>query len=208
MRRRTAQRGPQRPVGPLRTVTPTVIVGIVYAGLIGAAGIASLAATLPSNIVWERTQLPAVRAVLNTLAGQNFAFFTRSPETDQIDVYRIDPGGAVGPSLLTTPQTKADNMFGLSRTQRAQGPELANLIRAMPSDAWIDCTDLERGACLDVVAHHPKMLLRNTSPVPTVCGQVALSVESTTKWAYRRLTDDRYTIGRVAAADIDCLHRH
>ena len=81
-----------------------------------------------------RTQLPALRAELNTVAGQNFAFFTRSPETDQIDAYRLDPDGTVGASLLVTPQAKPANLFGLSRTQRAQGPELAILLREVPPD--------------------------------------------------------------------------
>jgi antimicrobial peptide system SdpA family protein len=187
---------------------PTMIVVIVYAALLIVAGVSSVAASLPSNILWGRRQLPAIRAELNTIAGQNFAFFTRSPETDQIDVYRLDPDSTVGVSLLATPQTKADNLFGLSRTQRAQGPELAILLREVPADAWADCAELDRATCIDGVPRRPKAFLHNTSPVPTVCGQVVLTVESTTKWAYRRLTETRYIIERLAAASVDCSHGH
>jgi antimicrobial peptide system SdpA family protein len=191
-----------------RSMNRIVILGVVYATLLALVGLSALAASLPSNVVWGRTQLPAVRAELNKVAGQDFAFFTRSPETNEIDAYRLDPDGHVGASLLVTPQAKAANLFGVSRTQRAQGPELAILLREVPPDGWTDCTELDRAACVDALSHHPKALLRNNSPVPTVCGQVALTVESTTKWAYRRLTQTRYSMERIAAADIDCSRAH
>jgi sporulation delaying protein A len=206
MRLRIQQFGRRRSVLRCRSMKPTVIVGIVYAAMLTVAGISSMAATLPSNIVWERTQLPAVRVELNMIAEQNFAFFTRSPETEQIDVYRLQRDGSVGASLLVTPQARSANLLGLSRNQRAQGPELANLLRAVPANVWADCAELDRTTCIDGVVRRPKALLRNNSPVPTVCGQVALTVESTTKWAYRRLTETRHTIERIAPASIDCIH--
>ena len=82
MRLGTRWRGARRSVRRRRSMKPTMIVGIVYALLLTAAGLSSVAATLPSNIVWQGTQLPAVRAEPNTIAGQDFAFFTRSPETE------------------------------------------------------------------------------------------------------------------------------
>src|SRR6201999_1340751 len=157
-------------------------------------------------IMWERTQLRALRVELNTIAGQSFAFFTRSPQTEQIMAYRLRPDGTAADSLLVTPQGKASNLFGLSRTQRAQGPELANLVRQVGASAWVDCVGLDRTTCIDQIAHQPKTLLHNTSPVPTVCGQVVLTAEKTTKWAYRRLTEDRYVIERIATVSIDCPH--
>jgi antimicrobial peptide system SdpA family protein len=186
----------------------TVLVGVVYVCLLATAGLATLAATLPSNVLWDRSQLLIVRAELNTVAGQNFAFFTRSPESEQIVAYRLLPDGALGASLLHLPQGRAANLFGLSRTQRAQGPELANLMRAVPATAWTDCTELGHDECVDGIRGRGKAMLRNTSPIPTICGEVALTAESTVKWAYRRLTADRYTIERVAPASIDCVaHR-
>jgi len=186
----------------------TVLVGVVYGLVLAAGGLVTLAATLPSNILWDRSQLVRVRAVVNVVAGQNFAFFTRSPESDQIVAYRLLPDGELGASLLHLPQGKTANLFGLSRTQRAQGPELANLMRAVPATAWTDCTEFGRDECVDRIRGHGKAMLRNTSPIPTICGEVALTAESTVKWAYRRLTEDRYTIERVAPASIECVaHR-
>jgi len=159
-------------------------------------------------VVWERTQAPTVRAELNMIAGENFAFFTRSPESEEIDAYRLRPDATVGPSLLVTPQAEPANLFGLSRTQRAQGPELATLLRAVPPDAWVDCTALDRATCFAGAARQPTARLSNNSPVPTVCGAVVLTVERTTKWAYRRLTDTRYAIEHLTAASVGCGDRH
>lgn len=201
----TRCRRPRRAARRRRSTKLPVLIGVTYACLLAAALLSTVAASLPSNILWERTQMPAVRAELNTIAGQDFAFFTRSPETDQIEAYRLHPEGTVGASLLVTPQTKAENLYGLSRTQRAQGPELANLMRAVPTKTWTDCTGLDRATCIDRALSQPQARLRNDSPVPTVCGQVVLTVESTTKWAYRRLTEARYTIERIAPMRVDCL---
>jgi antimicrobial peptide system SdpA family protein len=174
--------------------------------LLTVAGLSSVAVTLPSNIVWERTQLPKVRAVMNMIAGQSFGFFTRSPETEQFDVYRLRPDGSVGGSLLVTPQAKPANLFGISRTQRAQGPEIANLIRAVPTDGWNDCVVLDRRTCIQGLSNQPKVRLRDNSLVPTVCGDIVLTIESTAKWAYRHLTETRYTIEHVAKANVECDH--
>src|SRR5947209_11952660 len=98
--------------GRRRNMRRTVLVGVVYICLLTTAGITTLAATLPSNILWNRSQLLIVRAELNIVAGQNFAFFTRSPESEQIVAYRLLPDGALGGSLLHLPQGRAANLFG------------------------------------------------------------------------------------------------
>jgi hypothetical protein len=77
-------------------------------------------------------------------------------------------------------------------------------VQAVAPKMWVDCTGLDRGGCLDQIAHTPNVLLHNTSPVPTVCGAVLLTAERTTKWAYRRLTDTRYVIDKVVPASVDC----
>jgi len=202
------RRGSRRSGRVRRGMKLTVAVGIGYALLLAAAGSICLAAALPSNILWGHTQAIVLRAELNTVAGQNFAFFTRSPETEQVDAYRVNPDGTIGASLLVTPQTRTANLFGLSRTQRAQGPEMANLIHKVPPDAWVDCTSLDRTTCFAAILHQPEVELQNDSPVPTVCGSVALTAESTVKWAYRRLIDARYAIDHIAQTRVFCTHAH
>lgn len=187
-----------------RTMKTTVALAIAYTVVLVVIGGVSLAASVPPNIVWGRAQLPGLRANLNKIVGQDFAFFTRSPETDEIDAYRLTPEGTIGDSLLVTPQAEPGNLYGVSRTQRAQGPELAILLREVPASGWIDCATRDRGSCIDELRGRRKARLHNDSPLPTLCGDVVLSIESTTKWAYRHLADTRYSIERIAAADIDC----
>jgi antimicrobial peptide system SdpA family protein len=191
-------------VGRRRSMRPTVLVAVGYFALLTIAGLTTLAATLPTNIVWNRGQWPTVRAGLNVVAGQNFAFFTRSPESDEYVAYRLQPDGVLGDSLLQVPQGKSANLFGLSRTQRAQGPEMANLMRAIPTSGWIECAELGHDECVDGMRGRGKTTLLNTSPIPTICGEAALAVESTVKWAYRKVTADGYTIERLAPVSIDC----
>jgi antimicrobial peptide system SdpA family protein len=191
-----------------RDIKLTVAIGVGYSALLAVAGAVTLAAALPSNILWGHNQAVALRAELSTVAGQNFAFFTRSPETEQVDAYRLDPNGTIGASQLVTPQTRLANLFGVSRTQRAQGPELANLIHKVPPDRWADCTSLDRATCFAGILRQPKVELLNDSPVPTVCGLVALTGESTVKWGYRRLVDARYVIDQIARANVVCIHGH
>ena len=140
-------------------------VGVLYAVLLAAVGLLSLAASLPPNIVWGRTQLSELRArTQHRPSDRDFAFFTRSPETDQIDAYRLAPDATTGASLLVTPQARPSNLFGLSRTQRAQGPELAILLRAVPPGVgstvrrWIAAACLDRscgGAKSSAAQHQP-----------------------------------------------------
>jgi len=191
---------------PRRAMKHVVVVGFAYFFVLVAGGMATLAATLPSNIVWERTQLPEVRVELNRLAGQNFAFFTRPPQSEQYGVYRLGSDGAVLESLSVTPQSRAANLLGLSRTQRAQGPEVANLMRALPQDAWVDCSGLDFGPCIDRAGKQPLARLANKSPIRTVCGPVALTIERITKWAYRHLSDKQYTVDRAVSATVDCAN--
>lgn len=182
----------------------TVAIAAVYAFFLISAGIITVMAALPSNILWAHDQAPVLRAELNAIAGQNFGFFTRSPESEEADAYRTGPDGTVGASLLVTPQAKTTNLFGVSRTQRAQGPEMANLVHAVPPHGWADCSLLDRARCLAAVMAQSRVELRNDSPVPTVCGLVVLTSESTVKWAYRRLSDTRYVINQGVRAHVLC----
>jgi antimicrobial peptide system SdpA family protein len=186
----------------------TVAIAVGYTFILISAGVICVMAALPSNIVWGHGQAPVLRAELNAIAGQNFGFFTRSPESEEADAYRIGQDGAIGASLLVTPQAKTTNLFGVSRTQRAQGPEMANLVHAMPAHGWVDCSLLDRATCFAAIQAQPRVELRNDSPVPTVCGLVALTSESTVKWAYRRLSDTRYVINQGVQAHVLCTYGH
>jgi antimicrobial peptide system SdpA family protein len=182
-----------------------VAMWLAVAGL-GLAWVSALVASMPSNVVVSTASLPTVRAQLNTMAGQNFSFFTKSPQSEQFDVLRVSGSGAAAASLLLTPQSRRSNLYGLSRTQRAQGPELAALMNAVPQWRWLQCSEVPEGcaAALAAAATLPTATMVNASPTATVCGDVVFTVSDITKWSYRNLTDQRYRITRLVRADVVC----
>ncbi|MFE7122072.1 SdpA family antimicrobial peptide system protein [Streptomyces sp. NPDC057654] len=161
---------------------------------------ASLFYTLPSNALSSRHSQGA-RQALNVLTPENWAFFTRNPETVQTGVYAYQPNGAAH-DLLDTPQGAPSNLFGLSRTQRAQGPELAYL-SASAISSWTDCAGF-LDACLRKEATKPAKKADNGSPVPTICGDAYLTQEKTVPWSYRQLVSYDKRVVKIAHLDVRC----
>ncbi|MFG2861118.1 SdpA family antimicrobial peptide system protein [Streptomyces sioyaensis] len=162
---------------------------------------ASLFYTLPSNALSSRQSKGVARHALNTLTPENWAFFTRNPETVQIGVYALGADGA-GRNLLRTPQGAPSNLFGLSRTQRAQGPELG-FLNAAAAAHWKAC-DGRLPDCLGESSGGRAWRVKNESPVPTVCGDAYLTQEKTVPWSYRELVPYTRRVVKIAHLDIRC----
>jgi antimicrobial peptide system SdpA family protein len=154
--------------------------------------------TLPSNALSSRHSKGA-RTFFNTVTPQDWAFFTRNPESVQIGAYAFD--GTRSRSLLHTPQGAPANAFGLDRTQRAQGPELG-FVNAETTD-WTKCSGLLDG-CLRDAAAQPAQRVRNHSPIPTICGDTYLTEESTVPWEYRNLVTYHERVVKIAHLDVAC----
>lgn len=180
-----------------------------YCLLLTLAGGASLFASLPPNVILGKGDLPMVRSQLNLIASQRFAFFTRPPQSEEINAVRVSGDWSLGESLLHTPQSRVENYFGLSRRQRAQGPELATLVQAVPPESWTDCGALTTQQCLDYAAgpESKANIIKNASPLATICGDVLLTIEQTTKWAYRKLEKSRSRIVRAVLVSSACNGR-
>lgn len=162
---------------------------------------ASLFYTLPSNALSSRQSKGAARQALNILAPENWAFFTRDPQTAQIGIYALGADGSVR-NLLRTPQGAPSNLFGLSRTQRAQGPELGYL-NAAAAAHWTAC-DGPLADCLRELSGGRAWQVRNESPVPTVCGDAYLTQEKTVPWSYREQVPYLRRVAKAAHLDIRC----
>lgn len=179
-----------------------------YCLLLTLLGGASLLASLPPNVVLGKGDLPTVRSQLNLVASQRFAFFTRPPQSEEINAVRVAGDRSLGESLLRTPQSRVENYLGLSRQQRAQGPELATLIQSVSEESWTDCGALNTQHCLDYAAGlESKANVKNTSQLATICGDVLLIIEKTTKWAYRNLEKSRSRAIRAVLVSAECNGR-
>ncbi|KJL34307.1 hypothetical protein RS86_01094 [Microbacterium azadirachtae] len=170
---------------------------------IGAAAIASLFAlgayaSWPTNVLSGGTADTIKRAFGETFP-QGWAFFTKSPEGPQAGAYVAK----TRESLLVTPQSRASNLFGLSRNQRAQGPEIA-VLNADHALIWVDCTG-QASTCLSKSAESTPTHLTNSEFTRTICGDVVLTYETITPWLYRGFESVGDTrIVRTAHAIVDC----
>ncbi|GAA0673708.1 SdpA family antimicrobial peptide system protein [Kitasatospora atroaurantiaca] len=158
----------------------------------------SLFYTIPSNALSSRHSKGA-RAYFNTVTPQVWAFFTKNPEGTQIGFYSREAG--VAHNLLRTPQGNPSNLFGLDRTQRAQGPEIAYLNAGVTS--WEDCAGL-LDSCLDDAAARTAQKVENHSPVRTICGDSYITQEETVPWSYRNLVKYEKRVVRIAHLDVIC----
>ncbi|MFJ9906237.1 SdpA family antimicrobial peptide system protein [Streptomyces sp. NPDC101152] len=191
---------PSEPAGPkagsLRPLTLFCVACLVLFGYLAAG----LFYTLPSNALSSRHSKGA-RPVFNTLVPENWAFFTRNPQTTQTGVYAQRADGSIR-NLLRTPQGDPSNFFGLSRRQRAQGPELGYL-NANAAGKWADCAGY-LDDCVKEAAAKPAVQVKNTNPVPTVCGDAYLTQEETVPWSFRNQVPYVRRVLKVAHLDVRC----
>lgn len=158
----------------------------------------SIYAGWPSNVLNPAGGDP-VRTYVAMSVPQGWAFFTKPADDPEIGAYDVDTGR----SILATPQTKIENLFGLSRTQRAQGPELASL--ASQATNWVEC-DLRSHGCAKPGIDELPDKVRNDAFVRTVCGEVVLTSERPTPWAYREF-GRQSKVEQRAYLNVDCSGR-
>jgi antimicrobial peptide system SdpA family protein len=185
---------------PTEPTTAPERLGAVVAALIALGALVCgyvVHAQLPANAVqlpYEARLSHSVRLVL----PQGWAFFTRSPRAPDVVPYRRVDGRWV--SALATPNAEPRNLFGLSRTARAQGVELGVLIGDVRPDQWLACT-VDPLVCLDRAT---PVALTNTSLVPTLCGEVGLVSQQPLPWAWSEARDETVMPGRVARLETSC----
>ena len=138
-----------------------------------------------ANLPFNAVHLPFEhRLDVQAWAPEGWAFFTKSPRDDRLFLYRRIGGRWLNISL--GPDSRASNLFGLSRRARAQGVE-AGLMQVNLSSTikWTDCATQSVDSCLE--AGSPAATVRNLSPQPTLCGEVAFVHQPPVPWAWLSL---------------------
>lgn len=173
-------------------------------GLVALAVVLGVLATsiffsLPSNVVSVRDG-GSVRVFWAKALPQGWAFFTKPPSDSELVAYRVVEGELVYASL--TPNSRPRNLFGLTRTQRAQGPEIAAMANQL--DDWTSCTT-GGGDCLaDAARGEAGARVPNTSPVPTLCGPVVVVETEPVPFAFREDYDGWRLDRRYVAFEAVC----
>ncbi|MFI1302349.1 SdpA family antimicrobial peptide system protein [Streptomyces sioyaensis] len=112
---------------------------------------------------------------------QSWAFFTKPPSDPEFVPYTVSGDGVAYAAQL--PNSRADNLFGLTRRQRAQGPEVAYMANQVR--AWKNCEETA-GDCPAVVAgSSAPTSVTNSSPVPSLCGRLVLVESRPVPWKFR-----------------------
>ncbi|MFF5333497.1 SdpA family antimicrobial peptide system protein [Streptomyces sp. NPDC013181] len=166
---------PQR-TGPSSALV-SATVGILVVGVLLAG---SVFFSLPSNVLSTRDG-GELRSFSARFLPQSWAFFTKPPSDPEFVPYLVSADGVSYAARL--PNSRSDNLFGLSRRQRAQGPEVAGMANQVRE--WRDCEKAE-GDCPAVVAgSSTPVSVVNSSPVPTLCGRVVLVETRPVPWKFR-----------------------
>ena len=158
--------------------------GLAALAIVVAVMVQSVFYSLPSNVVSVRDG-GAARVFWSHALPQGWAFFTKPPSDPELVAYTYSDAGLV--YATKTPNSSARNLFGLTRKQRAQGPEIAAMANQLHD--WTDCEDVPRD-CLAVVATMaPQDSVVNTAPVQTLCGPTVIVETEPVPFAYRREYD-------------------
>lgn len=140
-----------------------------------------------------------VRDAVLTIAPQRWEFFTASSKGRQYVAYRT----RTGESALSLPQGKATNMFGVSRAQRAQGPELAALHQQVAN--WKKCVDKSASQkCIRQAAEERPQALRNGAKRKTLCGDLLLAQEKATPFEFRSFDLPNFRVLQAARVEVSC----
>lgn len=177
--------------------------GLLFFGIGFAFFLISVFYSLPSNVVSDRGIPSSFRVFSIDVAPQGWGFFTKPPSDPDLLFYNAK----TLESLLVTPQTRVENLYGLSRTQRAQGPEGANLLVTLTDDDWFSCSPgdvLQK--CVDAMNRENKKVLsvKNTAPIHTLCGDILVSQAKPTPWSYRKLIDESHSPSYIVKVNVQC----
>lgn len=121
---------------------------------------------------------------VRTLFPQGWAFFTKSPRDENLQLYRF----ANNRLELVEGQRQATlaNLMGFKRSARAMSVEYAYLLYDVPADKWTRCeTDPEA-----YIRSHklPTVTVDNHTPRPYLSGTYYLIQQSLVPWAWASQT--------------------
>jgi antimicrobial peptide system SdpA family protein len=158
------------------------------------------------NVAPNVVDLPAqagLQANVQTVLPEGWAFFTKPVSSENIYPYRQESSGRFS-AEIAQPDGSPQYVFGWNRIARNQGVEITALLQGIAKKSWTDCTNLSRENCLSAAGRKKPIVVHNRLPERTVCGQVILSAERTTVWAYRNLTSEASTPIESLALEVTC----
>lgn len=145
--------------------------------------------------------LPGVsRSKVKSLMPEGWSFFTANPRATPTIPYGLGRDGqwhSLGAGVMSEP----DDLFGLNRTQRAQGTEIALVLDGVPSTSWSSCS-ISPQTCLSEL--RLQGTLRNSAVHKTLCGDVGFVRQEVLPWAWRSGSKSTTMPSQVLRVAVTC----
>ncbi|SNT65498.1 antimicrobial peptide system protein, SdpA family [Asanoa hainanensis] len=156
-----------------------------------------LHASLPPNPL---SPPPERQLRVRLFVPEGWAFFTISPRLPQLSPMRPDADGRWRPADAGHLAVPADG-FGANRIRRAQGTEMAILLRGVHAEEWRQCA----GTPADCLAATPVLgTVTNEATRPSLCGPVGFVRQEPLPWAWRGSADRTVMPSSVVRLEVRC----
>lgn len=158
--------------------------------------------TLPSNVLSIRDG-GAKRTFFASYVPQSWGFFVKPQRDGEYRVYSVD-GSGNGSRVDSFPNSSPSNFFGFSRSQRSQGPEMAQITQ---QNDWKSCSTLTIHECLVEASQDPLIIsATNRSKNETMCGDLVFLHTKPTTWSYKDFSNERRTAEAYQHVFVKCKH--
>lgn len=131
---------------------------------------------------------------------QGWKFFTRNPREDIMRPY-VRGANRRWIGAFRGPNAGSSNLFGIRRATRAQGIELGLLMTSVNEAAWQECKE-EPITCLEGAPL--TTIVKSVNPNPTLCGEIGLTLQPPTPWAWSRSRRKTIMPSKVTRVYVKC----
>ncbi|WP_084767439.1 SdpA family antimicrobial peptide system protein [Corynebacterium resistens] len=156
--------------------------------------------TMPSNVLSIRDG-GTYRTFFSSSLPQAWGFFVKPQLDGEYRAYIVDDSGQTS-RADSFPNSSPSNHFGISRSQRSQGPEMAQIAE---QNEWKECKSPVISECLvEAKNRQTSMVAENTSKDKTICGNLILLHTKPTIWSYRDFSNERRTSESYQYVAVKC----
>ncbi|WP_187977863.1 SdpA family antimicrobial peptide system protein [Mycetocola sp. JXN-3] len=156
-----------------------------------------------ANVTPNIVQLPLqsrVSQVVQSIMPQGWGFFTKPADSSIVSIYR---NAAPLRDIGLGANSEVSWAFGLDRTSRYQGLEIASLLDGIEKQAWTECDSIEDATtCISGLPIAIPVL--NVLERKTICGPVAFVAQGVSQWEYRRFAGEILIPREAIALEVNC----
>lgn len=156
--------------------------GLIALLVLGSFFFLAVFFSLPSNVVATKDS-SGPRVFFSKFMPEVWGFFTKPPDSPEFAVFSVTDGEVK--NELAFPHTRRQNLYGISRKHRAQGPEIALLANQTEESKWVNCRDVP-GDCVLSAQEREATPIHNDFQARSLCGSIVLVETTPIEWSYRK----------------------